>query len=190
MSGSYGVLQANLAGWAPAQAVRPVETSVPQWFAVQIRYRFEKRVVAQLNHKSCEVYLPLMTEHHSWSDRKKAITVPLFPGYAFVHIDQSCDARRSVLQTAGLIGFVSFGGIVQEVPAKQIEDLQLLLHGKESFSLHAFVHTGQRVRIRGGCLHGLEGVLLEHGKGKLLISIESIRRSLAIEIQGYELELV
>jgi transcription antitermination factor NusG len=190
MSGSYGVLPAGVAGLVPIQAVPQDESSLPQWFAVQIRYRFEKRVVAQLNHKSCEVYLPLLTEHHTWSDREKVITVPLFAGYAFVHIDQSCDARRSVLQTAGLIGFVSFGGIVSPVPLKQIEDLQMLLQVKKSFSLHPFVHTGQRVRIRGGCLHGLEGVLLEHPKGKLLISIESIRRSLAIEIQGYELELV
>jgi hypothetical protein len=52
------------------------------------------------------------------------------------------------------------------------------------------VHTGQRVRIRGGCLQGLEGVLLQHEEGKLVISIESIQRSLAIEIKGYELELV
>ncbi len=147
-------------------------------------------MVAQLNHKSCEVYLPLLTEHHTWSDRQKVVTIPLFPGYAFVHIDQSLNARQAVLHTAGLIGFVSFGGIVAAVPPKQIEDLQLLLQKKGLFSLHPFVHTGQRVRIRGGCLHGLEGVLVQHEKGKLVISIESIQRSLAIEIQGYELELV
>ncbi len=190
MSGSYGLPAASLlrlTGTPPQPLVRIVQ---PQWFAVQTRYRFEKRVVAQLNHKSCEVYLPLLTEHHTWSDRQKIVTIPLFPGYAFVHIDQSHGARHCVLQTAGLIGFVSFGGIVVPVPPKQIEDLQLLLRGDGLFALHPFVRSGQRVRIRGGCLHGLEGVLMQHEKGKLLISIESIQRSLAIEIQGYELELV
>lgn len=190
MSGSYGIPAAGAARWTQTQPQPVVEASPPQWFAVQTRYRFEKRVVAQLNHKSCEVYLPLLTEHHTWSDRQRVVTIPLFPGYAFVHIDQSRDARQAVLQTAGLIGFVSFGGMVVAVPAKQIEDLQLLLQEKGLFSLHPFVHSGQRVRIRGGCLHGLEGVLVQHEKGKLLISIESIQRSLAIEIQGYELELV
>jgi transcription termination/antitermination protein NusG len=190
MSGSYGVPAARLI-LALETGLRPVAVAAPpQWFAVQTRYRFEKRVVAQLNHKSCEVYLPLLTEHHTWSDREKVVTTPLFPGYAFVHIDQSHVARQAVLQTAGLIGFVSFGGTVVAVPSKQIEDLQLLLQEKGLFSLHAFVHTGQRVRIRGGCLHGLEGVLAQHEKGKLVISIESIQRSLAIEIQGYELELI
>lgn len=188
MSGSYGVPGTDAASVLQTQPA--AEAVLTQWFAVQTRYRFEKRVVAQLNYKTCEVYLPLLTEHHAWSDRQKVVTIPLFPGYAFVNIDQSAHARQAVLQTAGLIGFVSFGGIVVAVPPKQIEDLQLLLQMKGLFSLHPFVHAGQRVRIRGGCLHGLEGVLAQHEKGKLVISIESIQRSLAIEIKGYELELV
>ncbi|MFZ0540906.1 MAG: transcription termination/antitermination NusG family protein [Candidatus Sulfotelmatobacter sp.] len=187
MSGSYGVPAASVAGSMDAQPLSAV-VAAAQWFAVQTRYRFEKRVAAQLGYKSCEVYLPLLTENHTWSDRQKVVTIPLFPGYAFVHIDQSANARQAVLQTAGLIGFVSFGGIVAAVPRKQ--DLQLLLQEKGLFALHPFVHSGQRVRIRGGCLQGLEGVLVQHEEGKLVISIESIQRSLAIEIKGYELELV
>jgi len=180
---------AGVPHWMPS-SLQPVDKSrLPQWFAVRTRYRFEKRVAAQLKHKSCEVYLPLLTEQHTWSDRQREVTIPLFPGYAFVRIDQSPTAWQNVLQTAGLIGFVSFGGSVSVVPSKQIEDLQLLLREKGSFSLHAFVRDGQRVRIRSGCLKGLQGVLLQHEKGKLLISIESIQRSLAIGIDGYELEL-
>lgn len=160
-----------------------------QWFAVQTRHRFEKKVEAQLIQKCLEVYLPLRTEHHAWSDRKKAVTVPLFPGYAFVNIEQSHETWLAVLQTAGLINFVSFGGAAAAVPPKQVEDLKLLLQQKVDFSLHPFLHIGQRVRIRGGCLHGIEGVLQQQEK-RLVISVESIQRSVAIELQGYELELV
>jgi len=188
MSGSYGVQPAGLAG--RTQIDLPAEVARSQWFSVLTRYRFEKRVAAQLDLKSVEVYLPLRTEHHHWSDRQASVTIPLFPGYAFVKIDQSRESRRAVLQTAGLLGFVTFGGTVVPVPPTQIEHLQMLLQEKVLFSLHPFVHIGQRVRIRGGCLQGLEGVLLQHEKGKLVISIESIQRSLAIEIQGYELDLV
>jgi transcription antitermination factor NusG len=190
MSGSYGLPASQIPGLTGIQPQPLVQVGPPQWFAVQTRYRFEKKVAAQLSNKSCEVYLPLLTEHHNWSDRQKVVTTPLFPGYAFVHIDRSHGARHSVLQTAGLIGFVTFGGVVVPVPLKQIEDLQLLLRGKGLFALHPFVRAGQRVRIRGGSLDGLEGVLMQHEERKLLISIESIQRSLAIEIQGYELELV
>jgi transcription antitermination factor NusG len=190
MGGSYGPSGTNVALGVAKNELTAVVPLSKQWFAVQTRYRFEKRVAAQLSQKLCNVYLPLLTEQHTWSDRQKVLTIPLFPGYEFVQIDQSHDARRTVLQTAGLIGFVNFGGVVATVPAKQIEDLQLLLQKKGNFSLHAFVRLGQRVRIRNGCLRGLEGLVVKHAEGKLLLSIESVQRSLAVEIQGYELELI
>ncbi len=190
ISGSYGIAEPAVATLMPSWQESTVGEELRQWFAVETRHRFEKKVVAQLHDKGFEVFLPVLTQHHTWSDREKLITAPLFPGYAFVHLDQSRDSCHAVLQTAGLIRFVSFGGSVPPVPRKQIEDLQLLLQQNGQFSLHAFVRTGQRVRIRGGCFHGLEGILLEHEKEKLVISIQSIQRSLVLEIKGYELELV
>ena len=86
------------------------------------------------------MFLPLLTEHHRWSDRQKVITVPLFPGYAFVLVDQSRDAWQTVLRTVGMIRFVSFGGIVVAAPRKQIEHLQLLLQQKRTL-LSASVRT-------------------------------------------------
>jgi transcription antitermination factor NusG len=183
---SYGVATAI----SPVEVPKAIKAVSAQWFAVETRFRFEKKVAAQLQHKGFQVFLPLLTEHHRWSDRQKAIVIPLFPGYAFVHLDHSRDSHQAVLRTPGLIRFVSFGGIVMAVPQKQIEDLQLLLQEKSLVSLPAFVQAGQRVRIRGGCLNGLEGILTRHENEKLVISIQSIQRSLAIEVRGYELELV
>jgi transcription antitermination factor NusG len=164
--------------------------NLPQWFAVQTRSRFEKKVASQLERKGLCVYLPLLAERRIWSDRKKTVTSPLFPGYAFVQIDESRAIRQRVLQTSGLIGFVHFGGMVIPVPQKQIDDLQFLQRANTDFALHPFVRAGQKVRVRSGCLNGLEGMVLEQNKRNLVISIEAIQRSIAIEMSGYELELV
>jgi len=173
-----------------ARVASPTESPTKEWFAFQTRYRFEKKVAAQLASKGMEVFLPLRKENREWSDRKKLVTVPLFPGYAFVRAARSVALRLLVLQTAGVMGFVSFAGTAAVVPQKQIEDLQLLLAEEVPFSLYPFLHSGQRVRIRGGCLDGVEGLLTQRDKGKLVISIASIQRSLAIEIQGYEVDLI
>jgi transcription antitermination factor NusG len=187
MSASCAICEtAQSATRAPARE----ESTTTQWFAIQTRFRFEKKVAAQLREKGCEVYLPLRTERHAWSDRQKDVTIPLFPGYAFVQMEWSAAERRRVLETAGLIGFVSFGNAVAPIPPKQIEYLQLLLKENTAFSLHPFVKAGQRVRVRGGSLDGLEGVFLQCDQGRLIISIAAIQRSLAIEIRGYELELI
>jgi transcription antitermination factor NusG len=185
---SYAHAGTPLADIGPAivDAGRGVESS--EWFALQTRYRFEKRVAAQLQAKGLEVFLPLRRENHRWSDRQKEVTIPLFAGYAFARLDLLPETRRVVLKTAGLMGFVNVRGAAAAVPARQIDDLRLLLNEKVPFSLYPFVQAGRRVRIRGGCLHGVEGVLA-HEKGKLVISIACIQRSLAIEIEGYELEL-
>jgi transcription antitermination factor NusG len=174
---------------SPAR-VQPQHLEAAQWYAILTRYRFEKKVTAQLRGKGVETFLPLLEQVRRWSDRRKALQVPLFAGYAFVRLDLCSASRLGVLRTEGVLRFVTFGADPAAIPAKQIEDLQRLLSHKIPCSLHAFLAVGQRVRIRGGCLDGLEGILEQNEEKNLVISIESIQRSVAIKIEGYELELV
>jgi transcriptional antiterminator NusG len=174
-----------------AFAERVLECRQPraaEWYAVQTRYRFEKKVAEELRRKGLETFLPLRRELHRWSDRYKDIEVPLFPGYVFVRTDQSVDSRVLVLQTGGMIGFVNFHGEALPVPSRQIEQLRILLAQKVPCSLHPFLKVGRRVRIRGGCLDGLEGIFTYNKKSSLVVSVDSIRHSIAVEIEGYELE--
>ncbi len=158
------------------------------WYAIQTRYRLEKKVAAGLQNKGVEVFLPLIRQLHFWSDRQKAVDIPLFSGYIFVRLHASRTSRLTVARTEGVIGFVAFHGDAIPIPEKQIECLRKLLAQSVPCSLHAFLKVGQRVRILGGCLDGLEGILEQHAPKKLVISIECIQRSVAIEIAGYELE--
>jgi transcription antitermination factor NusG len=171
---------------AEAQALPGPPTG---WYAIETRHRLEKRVVQQLSRNGVETFLPEREEVHRWSDRRKTVNIPLFPGYAFVHLNGSRATRLRVLQTAGVLGFVSALGEPIPVPSEQIEDLRRLLQQKVPCSLHAFLKSGQRVRVRGGCLDGVEGVLAKSGDQHLVISIDCLQRSLAVRIEGYELEL-
>ena len=85
---------------------------------------------------------------------------------------------------------MSCRGIATPIPSKQIDDLQRLLSQKVACSLHPFLKVGRRVRIRGGCLDGLEGILEQSGDKKMVISVESIERAVAITLEGYELEMI
>jgi transcription antitermination factor NusG len=118
------------------------------------------------------------------------VYVPLFSGYTFARFDLSAGLRMVLLHTEGVIGLISVRGAAVPIPAKQIDDLQRLLSEKVPCSLHAFLKVGQHVRIRGGCLDGLEGILEQRGAKNLVISIESIQRAVAITIEGYELEMI
>jgi transcription antitermination factor NusG len=102
----------------------------------------------------------------------------------------SANLRLELLHTAGVIGLIGFRGVAIPIPAKQIDDLQRLLSQKVPCALHPFLRVGQHVRIRGGSLDGLEGILRQRGDTNLVISIQSIQQAVAITIEGYELEMI
>lgn len=158
------------------------------WYAIGTRHRCEKKVVQQLSRMGIETFLPQREEVHYWSDRRKTISVPLFAGYTFARMDGSRQTRLRVLKAAGVIGVVSAMGQAVPVPSEQVEHLRRLLQYKVPCSLHAFLQVGQRVRIRGGCLHGIEGILTGASKN-LVVSFDCLQRSLSVRIEGYELEL-
>jgi hypothetical protein len=77
------------------------------------------------------------------------------------------------------------------IPDEQIEAVRALLESQLPCSSHPFLKIGQRVRIRGGSLDGLEGILLSrNGDSTLVISVDAIQRSLAVSVNGYEVEAV
>jgi len=159
------------------------------WYAIQTRCRFERKVAAQLQLKAIEIFLPLVKQVHRWSDRRQIVEQPLFPGYGFVRLADSPAQRLRVLQTAGVNGFVMANGFPIPVPDQQIDDVRRLVASEIGCRAHPFLKAGQRVRIRGGCLDGLEGILISENKDhSLVISLDSIQRSLAIRIDGYDVE--
>ncbi len=187
-----GAMSTTQLGWGIEAA--PLAASTLEdcsWYAIQTRIRFEKQVAVQLRSKEIEVFLPLIRQMHRWSDRRQQVDVPLFPGYGFVHLCLDPVSRLRVLQTAGVAGFVSFNGEAIRVPRKQIEDIQQILAKDVPCTLYPFLQAGQKVRIRGGCLDGLEGILADCKSDKtLLISVEAIERTLAIHVEGYDIELL
>ena len=163
----------------------------PQWYAVRTRSRHEKMVSEQLGKQGIESFLPLVKRTHKWSDRTKEVEVPVFSGYSFVRMVFSSPDRIRVLQTQGVAGFVGMKNLGVAIPDTEIEDIRTLLASGVSFEERVFLRVRQRVRIRGGALDGIEGILSAHDEDQnLVVSVELIQRSLSVRIQGYAVEAV
>ncbi len=161
------------------------------WFAVQTKPRHEKKVAFQLEEKGIEVFLPLYRTVHQWSDRRQEVQLPLFPNYVFVRISESRNTRAAVLQTNGVRSFVGMRGTGVCIPDKEIEAVQRLLAEQVPFRNHPFLTVGQNVRILGGSLDGIQGILTGVNNDRsLIVSVECIQRSLAISVDGYAVESV
>jgi transcription antitermination factor NusG len=169
----------------------PSEALEQYWYAIHTRAHHEKRVDARLRECNISTFLPLVKQVHRWSDRRKVIDLPLFSCYVFVNIVPSPKSRLIVLRTEGVIGFVGARSEGTPVRDAEIESVRLLLSRGVPFAAYPFLKIGQRVRIRGGSLDGVEGVIVgDKGDRKLVISVELIQRSVAITVEGYDLEPV
>jgi transcriptional antiterminator NusG len=162
---------------------------VAQWYAVQTRPRHEKVVTHSLETAGIETFLPLCSQIRSWSDRRKIVEFPLFPGYIFARTTWSTQARVRVFQTNGVIGFVGPRKEATPIPVQQIDAVRFLIKARADCRPHPYLIVGQRVRIRNGALQGLEGLLVRVASDhSLVVSVDLIHRSVAIRINGYEVE--
>jgi len=176
--------------WNPI-TTESVTLAQPSWYAIRTRSRHEKKVADEIQAKGIPSFLPLMTRIHNWSDRRKKVELPLFPGYVFVHTASNPDTRLMVLRTFGVAGFVGSQGYGTPIPDKQIEDIRTIVDNGIGFEPYPFLHINQRVRIRGGSLDGVEGVLIAKNTDRsLVVSIELIQRAVLVRVTGYELEPV
>lgn len=167
------------------------EVIEPSWYAVQTLPRHEKAVVDQLQNENIECLLPLISRVHKWSDRNQTVSSPLFPGYAFVRLNESRRDRIRVLRKPGVVRFVGTSQGAIPLETHEIEHIRQLIEHKIDCEPHPFLQAGQKVRIRNGALRGLEGILLrEAGKDSLILSVSLIQRSLSIQIEGYDLEVL
>jgi transcription antitermination factor NusG len=180
------------AAQATERVIRPAWASAAesvQWYAAYTCARHEKRVAAQLGQRAIECFLPLYRARHRWKDRAKDVDLPLFPGYVFVHMPLS--KRLRALEVPGVVRLVAAQGRPLPLPEEDIERLRSGLNEQRHAQPHPFLKVGQRVRVRYGALQGLEGYLVrKKDRCRLVVSIDLILRSVALEIDGEEVEPV
>ena len=153
------------------------------WFAVQSRTTHEKRVVSLLTYQNYECLLPTYMSRRRWSDRIKEVELPLFPGYVFCRFD--VHARGPVLKTPSVMGIAGIGGKPLPLDDHEVLAIQRVHRSGIGVSPSPFLQTGQRVRIEGGSLDGLEGIIEDGGRrNRLIVSVSLLQRSVAVEIDS------
>jgi transcription antitermination factor NusG len=161
------------------------------WYAIQTCARHERVVAIRLREKGVTTFLPLLTEIHRWSDRRRTVEVPLFGCYVFVRIMPTNEDRLKVLCTDSVFDFVGVRRQGTAIPDEQIDAVRTILEERLTWQSHPFLKVGQRVRIRSGALNGVEGILVSrNGDDSLVVSVDAIQRSLSVRIEGYVVEPV
>ena len=161
----------------------------PRWYAAYTRSRHEKSVADLLGRKQVETFLPLYMTMRRWKNGDHRVELPLFPGYAFVHI--ALTDRLHVLKVPGVVRLVGFDGTPAALPDEEVESLRRALTAGVKAAPHPYLTVGRRVRITAGPLVGREGVLVRRkGALRVVLSIDLIQRSVLVDLEGDSLEPV
>ncbi len=157
------------------------------WFAVYTASNHEKTVQQHLRVREIETFLPLYAVTRKWKNRTTVkLELPLFSSYVFVRIARSENA--SVLAVPNVRFIVGDGRRSIPLPDEDIEILRSGLHLRQ-VDPYPYVQAGVRVRIRTGPLTGLEGMVVrKDDQLRVVLSLNLIRRSVAVHVSAEELE--
>jgi transcriptional antiterminator RfaH len=75
-----------------------------KWKVLHVKYGHEIKVEQQLGRFGIVNYLPKIKIIRQWSDRKKVIITPAFPGYIFINSDNTL--RNKVFYAKGVLKYV------------------------------------------------------------------------------------
>lgn len=161
------------------------------WYAVNTRSNFEKKVAVELHHGGVESYCPVLRRASRRKDRKQEVDVPLFPGYLFVRLLDAPAARRKVLHTTGVVSILGSTGVMEPVPEAEIQGVRRLLDSAIDCAAHPLIREGAYVRVSRGPLKGFEGLLTEVRKrSRIAISVDLLGQSVSAEIDVRDVEFI
>lgn len=159
------------------------------WYAAYTWMHHEKRVAQQLAERRVDCFLPLYRSVRRWKDRRKELELALFPGYVFVRI--ALRDRLQILQLPSVVRLVGSRGQPAPLPENEMEALRQGLTNQIYGEPHPYLKVGRRVRIVHGPLAGTEGILVRKKDWlRVVLSVDLIMRSVAIEVDAADLELV
>jgi transcription antitermination factor NusG len=162
------------------------------WYAIHTRSRHENKVEWGLTQKAIHVFLPKMEVWSKRKDRRKKISIPMFPGYLFVDsllMDNS--VKLNILKTVGVVRILGKQASSEPlpVPDDKIEAIQRLIRSNVEVKRVQYPMVGHPAQIVDGPLKDIEGIVLEadYEKEWFVISVELLQRAVAIKLAGFNI---
>ncbi len=152
------------------------------WYAIWTRSRHERTVYGQLVAKNIDAFLPTAMRWSQWTDRRKQIEQPLFPGYCFARFDAV--HTLPVLRCTGAVKVISVNGIPAPIPDAEINSLRLVVTSRLQCDPCSLIEEGTTVEIVRGPLQGVVGKLLrkESNSATVIVSVDLISQGVRLKV--------
>lgn len=158
---------------SPVDVTGDREAHPKYWIAALVQMCTERKVGEKLSKLNIENWVPIQSEIHQWSDRKKRVLRVVIPMIVFARVDNVEETQLKSLSFINKI--LSYPGQKNPaiIPDEQIERLKFMLNNAESnVELdNNQLQIGEQVRIVRGSLKGLEGELHVIDSDKMMVAL-------------------
>jgi len=170
---------------SPAPTSAPAPSDEGQWLVCHTRPRCEKKFAALMKAEGFEHYLALVQSGRRYRQQTKRFTKPLFPGYVFARVPS--ERRARIYQQDLLARAIP---VVDEARfLSQLADVKAIVASGLELSVQPLLTRGRRVRVVGGPLHGIEGIIddAEHPRG-IMVAMDVLRQGLLVAVSMENLQ--
>jgi transcription termination/antitermination protein NusG len=141
-----------------SQSTAHNDQALPAWFAIHVRATAERYLADHLTRKGFECFLPTRSTNPRSAGGPSESAPPLFPGYLFCRFHAA--RKLPLLLTPGVLGVVGVGQIPAPAQEEDIFSLQEAIRRQLLLKLLPFRPSGNPVKVEGGPMTGLTGVLV------------------------------
>lgn len=155
------------------------------WWVVHTKARQEKSFARELLDREIPYFLPQVSKTSVIRGRRRTSYIPLFTGYVFLYGSEL--ERQQSLTTKRVANVLPVGG--GEELARDLLQIWRLIEQDAPLTVESRLCAGDRVRVRGGALAGVEGTVIDRrGKCRVLVAVRLIQQGVSMEIDDFLLE--
>ena len=146
---------------------------------IHTRSRREKKVAHYCNAVDIKYYLPLESRIKIYGRKKVQTTLPLFPGYLFVLVDEK--ERYELLLTHHISKILKVSNQIELL--EDLEKIYIAESCEKNLIPCELKIEGRRAKIETGSMRGLEGVISRiKGRDRIVLNVNFINKAVAVEI--------
>ncbi len=156
------------------------------WWGLYTLPRREKELMRRLKAHEIGFYAPLIERRtKSPKGRVRKSYMPLFAGYVFMRGHE--EARRAALTTNCVSRCLEVSD--GEALAADLRQIRRLILANMPLTPEARIQPGTPVRVRGGPLAGVEGIVVRRqNKERLLVAVRFLQQGASLLLEDFQVE--
>lgn len=173
------------------------------WFMLQVYTGYEKRAkklieeelkIKDLQDKVDQIFIPVENVVRIRKSKKVVLEKNLFPGYVFIHMEDSKEMIQFLTQICAQTTFISGRKKPVKLKTEDAKKIDELLNNKDNVRevLEIPFRIGDNVKIISGPFRDFSGVVeeIDKDKEKMKVTVTIFGRSTPVELSFTQAELI